>query len=51
MMLKKTFITILFLLLCNTISAQESQTITLKEFIEQVKEKNESIKKPTVSML
>lgn len=44
-MLKKTFITILFILLCNTINAQESQKITLKEFIEQVKEKNESIKK------
>ena len=44
-MLKKTFSTILFLLLCNTINAQESQKITLKEFIEQVKEKNESIKK------
>lgn len=44
-MLKKTFATILFLLLCSTINAQESQKITLKEFIEQVKEKNESIKK------
>ena len=44
-MLKKTFATILFLLLCNTINAQESKKITLKEFIEQVKEKNESIKK------
>ena len=44
-MLKKTFASILFLLLCSTINAQESQKITLKEFIEQVKEKNESIKK------
>lgn len=43
-MLKNTFATILFLILCNSIKAQESQKITLKEFIEQVKEKNESIK-------